>query len=271
MSKRAPGTSSVVAFLTGATGRIICQWVHTPYHDGRKEPLISSQANGIGKLNENSLHFALKRWYARPGDRLEAPVGPFLVDIVRDDLLIEIQTGNFCSIRDKLRRLAEEHRVLLVYPIAQEKYIVKLTAARDEIISRRKSPKKGCVTDLFDELVRMPTLIQHPNFILETAIIREEEVRCDDGQGSWRRKGVSILNQELTEVLCTERFERGEDFLALLPPDLGTPFTNRELAEGTGMRIRTARRMTYCLRKMDIIEKVGTRGRAYLFDVAGEN
>lgn len=192
------------------------------------------------------------------------------MDVARDDLLIEIQTGSFSSIRDKLRRLVEKHRVLLVYPIAQEKYIVKFTASRDEIISRRKSPKRGRVTDLFDELVRMPALIEDPNFSLETAIIREEEIRCDDGEGSWRRKGVSILNQKLTEVLCTERFERGRDLLALLPPDLGTPFTNRELAEGTGMRIRTARRMTYCLREMGVIEKVGTRGRAYLFAVTGE-
>lgn len=195
---------------------------------------------------------------------------PFFVDIVHDDLLIEIQTGSFSSVRDKLRRLAKRQRVLLVYPIAREKYIVKLNAARDEVISRRRSPKKGRVTDLFDELVRMPTLIQHPNFSLEVVIVREEEIRCDDGEGSWRRKGVSILNQILTEVLRTERFERGEDFLALLPPDMDTPFTNREVAEGTGMRIRTARRMTYCLRKMGVIEKVGTRGRAYLFDVATE-
>jgi hypothetical protein len=192
------------------------------------------------------------------------------VDIVRDDLLIEIQTGNFSSIRDKLRRLAEVHRVLLVYPIAQEKYILKLMASQDEVISHRKSPKKGRVTDLFDELVRMPTLMEEPNFSLEAAIIREEEIRCDDGEGSWRRRGVSILNQTLTEVLCTERFDRGKDFLTLLPPDLGTPFTNRELAEGTGMRIRTARRMTYCLREMGVIEKVGTRGRAYLFAIVGE-
>lgn len=268
--------SPAVAFLTAAAERIVCQWmpfhctVHALHSERRKEPLISSYGNGIGKLNENSLHFALKRWYARPGDRLEAPVDPFFVDIVRDDLLVEIQTGNFSSIRDKLRRLAEAHRVLLVYPIAKEKYIVKLTAARDEVISRRRSPKKGRVTDLFDELVRMPTLIQHPNFALETVIIREEEIRCDDGEGSWRRGGVSILNQKLTEVLRTERFERGEDFLALLPSSLGTPFTNRELAEGTGMRIRTARRMTYCLRKMGVIEKVDTRGRAYLFAIVEE-
>ncbi|MEA3406541.1 MAG: hypothetical protein U9R48_00485 [Chloroflexota bacterium] len=194
-------------------------------------------------------------------------MGPFVVDIVQDDLLIEIQTGNFSSIKDKVRRLAEEHRVLLVYPIAQEKYIVKLAASRDEVISRRKSPKKGRVTDLFDELVRMPTLIEDPNLSLETIIIREEEIRCDDGKGSWRRRGVSILNQKLIEVLRTERFNRGKDFLALLPPGLGTPFTNRELADGTNMRIRTARRMTYCLRKMGVIEKVGMRGRAYLFAI----
>ena len=48
--------------------------------------------SGIGLLNEKPLHASLKQWYARPGDRFEVAVGGFVIDIVRDDLLIEIQT-----------------------------------------------------------------------------------------------------------------------------------------------------------------------------------
>jgi hypothetical protein len=80
---------------------------------------------GIGLLNEKPLHASLKHWYARPGDRLEVTVDGFVIDIVRDDLLIEIQTCNFPSIKSKLTDLVRCHRVRLVYPIDQEKWIVR--------------------------------------------------------------------------------------------------------------------------------------------------
>ena len=55
----------------------------------------------IGLLNEKPLHASLKEWYAQPGDRFEVAVDGFVIDIVRDDLLLEIQTGNFASIKSK--------------------------------------------------------------------------------------------------------------------------------------------------------------------------
>ncbi len=75
----------------------------------------------ISTLNEKPLHESLKSWYARPGDLFEVPVDDFIVDIVRDGLLVEIQTRNFSSIRRKLEELVAHHSVRLVYPISREK------------------------------------------------------------------------------------------------------------------------------------------------------
>jgi hypothetical protein len=44
-----------------------------------------------------------------------------VIDIVRDDLLIEIQTRNFAAINAKLRKLTRSYEVRLVYPVVQEK------------------------------------------------------------------------------------------------------------------------------------------------------
>jgi hypothetical protein len=87
------------------------------------------QARGgsIGTLGEKSLHSALKDWYAVPGDRVEAEVDGFHIDIVRRKLLIEIQTSNFSSQRKKLKTLIAKHRVRLAFPIAKEKWIVRLS------------------------------------------------------------------------------------------------------------------------------------------------
>jgi hypothetical protein len=119
---------------------------------------------GIGLLNEKELHASLKKWYARPGDRLEVPVDGFVIDIVRDDLLIEIQTRNFASIKSKLNNLARCHRVRLIYPIVQEKWIVRSPTRSGKGAIRRKSPKKGRMEDLFWELVSIPQLLLNPNF-----------------------------------------------------------------------------------------------------------
>lgn len=208
---------------------------------------------GIGERNEGSLHAALKQWYALPGDRLETKVDGFVVDIVRDDLLIEIQTGNFSALKRKLDHLLPKYRVLVSYPVAERKWITRLS--NDAVtLSRRKSPKAGNVYDLFDQLVRIPALINHPNFILELLIIEVEEIRCLDGQGSWRRQGVSIRDRRLLEVRNRIRFETKEDFWAILPQDLGEPFTNKVLAQKAGISRGRAGKATYCLGKMGLIQ-----------------
>jgi len=72
----------------------------------------------IGLLNEKSLHSALKHWYAKPGDLLEFALDGYVVDILRGNHVIEIQTGNFCSIKRKMRDLSCRYRVTLIYPVA---------------------------------------------------------------------------------------------------------------------------------------------------------
>jgi len=61
-------------------------------------------------------------------------------------------------------------------------------------LGRRRSPKKGSIFEVFKELVSIPSLIAKAGFSLEVLLIREEEFRCDDGKGSWRRKGKSICD-----------------------------------------------------------------------------
>jgi hypothetical protein len=59
----------------------------------------------IGTLREKPLHASLKQWYARPGDRIEFPVGGFVIDLVREDLSIEVQTCGSSSMKHKATSL----------------------------------------------------------------------------------------------------------------------------------------------------------------------
>jgi len=204
-------------------------------------------------------------WYAKPGDRLEAMVDGFHIDIVRNRLLIEIQSTNFSSQRQKLKTLTKTHRVRLVFPIAQEKWIVRLAEDGMRCLGRRKSPKKGHLLHLFEELVSIPSLIKNRNFSLEVLLIREEEIRRDDGQGSWRRKGWSVADHRLLEVVSRHVFRKPSDFLTLIPKELPYPFSTRELAEGIGQPRWLAQKITYCLRNMGAIQVVGKKGNAVLY------
>jgi hypothetical protein len=221
----------------------------------------------IGTLQENSLHAALKTWYAQPGDQLESVVDGYVIDLVRGDQLVEVQTAHFSAIKRKLVKLLENHPVRLVYPIPSEKWILRLSGDGETVLGRRKSPKRGRVRDVFQELVRIPKLVQHPNFTMEVILIREEVVWREDGRGSWRRQGRSIADRRLLEVMSRFMFTRPDDFRVFLPVDLPQVFTVRDLAKLTEQPRYLAGKMVYCLREMGVIELVGKRSRALAYQV----
>ena len=220
----------------------------------------------IGMLREKSLHAALKDWYSRDGDQLEMKVDGYVVDIVRGDLLIELQTRNFSQLKPKLSSLVQAHKVRLVYPIAQEKWIVRTSGDGLAQVARRRSPKRGRVEHLFQELVSLPDLINHPNFSLEVLLTREEEFWQDDGQGSWRRKGWSVGDRRLVQVVDSLRLETRADFQRLLP-DLEQPFTTRDLAKALSLPRSLAQKMAYCLRQMGVLQVEGKRKGGWLYRI----
>jgi hypothetical protein len=223
--------------------------------------------SNIGVLNEKPLHAALKAWCARPGDRFEVAVDGFVIDIVRGDLLLEIQTGNFASLKSKLNKLVGNHRIRIIYPIAQEKWIVKLAQGKSSDSTRRKSPKRGRVEDLFGAMVSFPQLLAHRNFSLEVLLIKEEEIRRYDARRRWRRRGWATVERRLLEVVDRRLFEQPADWCAFIPEELEI-FTARDLAEAIGVRIPLAQKMAYCLREARVIELMGKRGRANLYSVS---
>jgi len=215
----------------------------------------------IGSLNEKPLHAA-----RREGDQVEAPVECFVVDLVRDGLLIEIQTRGFASMRRKLDRLLDSHQMLLVHPVAAEKWIVKVDEDGREV-SRRRSPKRGIAADVCGELVSFPSLLSHPNFKLEIALIEEEEVRRPDAKKGWRRGGYVIEERRLVAVLKTVELGSPAALLGLLPEDLPDRFTTADLADGLGRSRHLAQEVAYCLRVSGAVQTVGRDKRGILYQL----
>lgn len=217
----------------------------------------------IGILNEGPLHQAIKSLYCGAGASEEVAVGGYVADVRGvDDVIYEIQTAGFGSLKTKLANLLDEHRVVLVHPIAAVRYIVKLSSEPDRPATRRRSPKRGSLANVLDELVSIPALLNHPNFELEVLLIEVEELRTFDPTRVRRRNGWRVVQRRLQEVLETERFSCARDLLRMAPGELPEEFTTLELAAAMQQPRWLAQKLAYCLREAGEVTICGKQGNA---------
>lgn len=216
-------------------------------------------------LREGPLRAAIKAMLARPGDRLEVPIGRFVIDLVRaDGELVEVQTGGFTPLGPKLDALLDEHRFRIVHPVAAERRVIRV-AADGELTSARGSPKRRGVTEVLDKLVAFPSLLTHPHLTLEVLLVREDYVRADRVARTGRR-GQDPGQRRLVESARSRRTARVGRHPASLPPLPAGPFSIRELADLLGCGVPLAQRAVYCVRMIGIIESAGRRGRTPLHE-----
>lgn len=202
-------------------------------------------------MNEGSLHAALKDHYARPGDEFEVPLEGFVIDIRRPDMLVEIQTSSFGSMGNKFDRLLAGHRILLVHPIAIETYL-----QRGEKRAR-KSPKRGSLYGIFQELVSIPTLLDHPNLTLDVVLVSITKVQDPDPTARRGRGGYRTVDRQLRTILETHHFGGTADLAKLLPSDLPPEFTTADIAECAQVPRGVAQQMAFCFRALEVITRVG--------------
>ena len=214
-------------------------------------------------MREGPLHAAVKVALAEPGDRLELPVGRFVIDLVRaDGELVEVQTGGFGALGNKLDSLLDEHRIRIVYPVAAERRIVRVDE-HGRVLGVRRSPKRATAVAVFDRLVAFPSLLTHPNLTIEVLLLREDHVRRPrpaTARGRTRDPG----ERRMVEVLDRIVLRTSQDILAVLPALPVEPFSTRELAALLCCSTQLAQRTLYCLRTIGIVEPAGMRGRAPL-------
>lgn len=200
--------------------------------------------------------------------------GGHIIDIVRPDpdipdrpLLIEIQTRSFSNMKRKLHGLlAGGWRVQLVHPIALERWIVRIDGD-GVIVSRRKSPRRGILADLFYELVYMPDIFAAApgRITLDIRLTREDQILLDDGRGSWRRKGWSVADRRLLGIVEQVVFAAPGDFARFLPDTLPAAFTAADLSAHGATPLPLTYKLLYSLRAMGLVAEAGKRGRAKLY------
>ena len=206
----------------------------------------------IGTLNEGDLHLSLKQLYADDPSQIERRTNNFVVDVLKQDRIVEIQTRGFGSLRKKLSALLQTHNVTLVHPIAVRKTIVKST--EDGTHTRRLSPKRGIIHDVFEELVYLPTFLDKEGMQLDVISVHEEEFRRFDKKRAWRRRGWVVVERKLIEVISKCTFHSSEQF------------TTEDLALETRGNRTLAQKAAYFLRNSTTIRVVSKQGNTLVYE-----
>ena len=251
--------------------------MHVPLPLKREPPM--EKPNAIGELNERSLHRALKARYAVPGSVMEQAVDGFVADVMIGGRIVEVHTGPFSPLKKKLPRLLERFAVTLVYPVAQDRYIVTMPAGvdapgvPDAPLRRRKSPKHDSVFTVFDGLTSIPTLLDHPNLTIDVVMTVEEDVRVKDpdhrgrrvGRRGRRRRDWTRIDRRLVEVAQTHRLTGMADLFALVDAALPEPFTTLDLARAMRSPRRLGQQAAFCFREAGVSKVCGKTGNALLY------
>lgn len=227
----------------------------------------SRERYGIGLLAEKNVHAIVKEYYEPDEDHQEIPIEGSVADIYRDGEIIEIQNGNFNKLRTKLTRFLPLYKVTIVYPIPRIRWLIWVDPETGELTTKRKSPRKGTVYDLFPELYKIKSFINDKNFNLEVLLIDMEEYRLLNGWSKDRKKGSTREERVPVHLESRHIFTRKEDYMQLVPYELEEPFTAKEFAKAAKIPLRTAQVAVNILAYQNVIKNVGKRGRAYLYVV----
>jgi hypothetical protein len=234
---------------------------------GNRRGKEENGAGGIGTRRESSLHRALKFRYSGENGETETLAEGFVCDArTEDGEFIEVQTGSFGPLKEKAKTLAKIGSVRIVHPIAVQKHI-ELQDIEGRLIRRRKSSGKKGAWHLFKALLYAPELPLLPNLTIEIVLVDILERRTDDGKGSWRRKGISITDKVLAGWHESIVLSRPEDYYRFVPFGKKDDFTVKDLAEKAGIDTKLARKCLYVLSKLDLVKRLGKKGRAYVYRI----
>jgi len=218
----------------------------------------------INTWNEYDLHNSLKSKIAGSEGLTECKIAGKIVDVFLNNQIIEIQTANFSSLRKKLQMLINLYPIKLVYPLVREKRVTTIDED-GEIIRSRKSSKQGKFIEIFDELIYITDLFLTPGFTFEIIQVDIEEIRADDGKGSWRRKGISIKNRILKESYPGRIIRNPFDLFLMLNLDKIDQIDSKNLSEFLKIKIYLARKVLYFFRHTGVIQPAAKKGNRIIY------
>lgn len=224
------------------------------------------QKNGIGTLQEKTLHKILKCYFEPFDINQEIKIGGFVADIVGENGIIEIQTRQFNAMRKKLEVFLSVGKVTVVYPIAHIKWLVWIDQETGQRTNRRKSPKVGQIYSILDELYKIKNLLTNENLNFCIVLIDMEEYRYLNGWSKDKKKGSSRYDRIPTDIFDEIYIEGLNNYSKLIPENLPKAFTTRDYKTASGLSLKSAQTALNVLHYIDVIKRVGKKGNLHIYE-----
>ncbi len=194
--------------------------------------------NGIGTYKEKSVHIVLKHCIQSDPSFHEVPFLGYIADIKKDANIVEIQSGGFGNLRDKLSAYLDSGcRVCVVYPVPSVRKFVTVNYETGELSLPRKSNRCGRASDILYELAYIRELYGREGLNFCIAMLEVEERRIP----TVKRGRAATRREERIPVSCIDEImlEKREDIFQILPP-LPPSFTSAELFSALRLKGRKA-------------------------------
>lgn len=233
--------------------------------------------------NESSLHHTLKLLYAETySGQTEVSLNGHVYDIITShNNAIEIQTKNLGALEPKIKdTINHGQNIKIVHPIPVITTI-ELYDSEDNLISKRKSPIKGSIYDIFPQLTKLYPFALNRHFSLEIVKINmvdrrlqtKEPVQTKNGKRRFKKNWIKT-DKKLVEILETEIFNKKSDYEALLPSSLPKEFCNKDLKNSLKSEKLAPARIynnpniiTWVLLRMGIIKETKIEKRSHYFSI----
>jgi hypothetical protein len=223
------------------------------------------EQNGIGTLSEKTVHSILKNYYEPDHLYHEKKVSGFVADIYNENGIIEIQTRNFDKLRRKLTAFLTISPVTIVYPVPRTKWIRWVNPQTGEISPPRKSPKTGSPYSIFPELYKIKDFLMNPNLNICIVLLNLEEYRYLDGWSSDGKKGSTRCDGIPVDIIEEVNIQGIADYHRLIPNQMEEPFTTRDYKNASKLPLHHSQTALNILSYIGVVDRVGKKGKAYLY------
>lgn len=219
----------------------------------------------IGTKQERTLHQYLKYYFCPDTNKHEQKCGDYIVDILDDNEVIEIQTSSFNVMRNKLEYLLDKYSVTIVYPIINNKMIFNLND-HGELINVKKSPKKEHPLKIGKELYKINNFLNHPNLKFICVVVDVDEYRIPY-INRYKQLKMTRINQIPKTLVNIYELKKQDDYKALIPFD--NEFDAATFRKKLKLSLRDASNTLIALRTVNAIEVIRIDGKKYIYKTKG--
>ena len=227
---------------------------------------IERERIGIGMLGEKTLHAILKNFYEPDEDCQEIPIEGYVADIFSKGHIIEIQTGQFQRMREKLKAFLPTYPVTIVYPVSEKRQLRWIDPETGEIQDGRAT-KKLNYYQIFPELYKIKSFLKEKNLKITIIVLDMEEYKLLNGWGEKKKNHASKYDRVPNRVVREIHMECPRDYMQFLPIELEGEFTVKQFAKVAKCTQGQASVTMNILYEMEVVDRVGKQGNAYIYRI----